>query len=987
MQQTDSVTENEKLKNEVTSFQQNNWDTNQFTVTAALGLVKNLRELGDRRLAQEVLTHALTSYPQNVEFFNEQGYLDLDAKKYDKAVKSFEKTIKKAPAAANQLRIDALIGAGAAQRNLRHFEKAAELFPQAVAASADPPAVALVIEQGWLAFYKKCYEDAFARFQQAADRLSEDKKHEARIGLLASRRQLDLLSAPCNDDGSKQLVSGWRNAGVDPNEIISIFVDCSKSVLEHLNLYPAALRNAEHLLQIDKNNPDGIYCKIGALKWLRRYPEAEKTYREAPHEMQTNIDIWNERANSLYEQKRYHEAYLHYSGKVLDRPNLTAAEKELKERLKSNLEAREWAIVSLRKMRRFDDARREVEAALADFDQGLNFITELGALHYAQKDYDNAIKLFDRGLELDDYDTFALQWRTASLRKKGKLVEAKRAMDEALRKVPYSTRLWDERGWLAFDEKDYEAAIKAFEKASELDPYLINKQLAKVEALLLLHRSDDALEVLKKLEQQFPNDAEVSEQLCWLYIRLGQNELAREQQIRLRQMYPNSALAFNAQGGYELAQRNYVAAEQAFRKTIALVDYEPQYHLNLAWALIRQVRAPGEAGRLETPKREEIIEQAKSHCRIALKLDPFNAKAYGCLGVIAFKQDAFLDAKFYFQKSIDVNPNEGSYVELGSLYCQMGCYDKAGETLQKALDLNPTAHAYIELGNVAVFKEDNKEAIRYCREAVSVDPRNPEAHRALVIALMRAEQYEEAELVVRKALRALATARPWRLHLLLAQILVRLGDIANKDRKKKDLDLYEEALSYVNEARQLSAPHADISFHLGIIQYRLEDLSTSQKSFAECLKLNRDRFDAERNSRIVRAAIDQQRRLFMINKSYSYMLAGVCIVMLTILWFSYFRGYKRTIMVSPATTASSTAKEPVPTDEYIIDRPLLNVMTPILLGLLTIAALLPNLSKLKLPGFEAEITEPKSAEPNISTGPRGEIGFGSSLPIIDPEPR
>jgi hypothetical protein len=49
--------------------------------------------------------------------------------------------------------------------------------------------------------------------------------------------------------------------------------------------------------------------------------------------------------------------------------------------------------------------------------------------------------------------------------------------------------------------------------------------------------------------------------------------------------------------------------------------------------------------------------------------------------------------------------------------------------------------------------------------------------------------------------------------------------------------------------------------------------------------------------------------------------------------------------------------------------------------------LLPNLSKLKLPGFEAEIVEPKTAPPDISTGQRGDIGFGSSLPIIDPEPR
>ena len=66
---------------------------------------------------------------------------------------------------------------------------------------------------------------------------------------------------------------------------------------------------------------------------------------------------------------------------------------------------------------------------------------------------------------------------------------------------------------------------------------------------------------------------------------------------------------------------------------------------------------------------------------------------------------------------------------------------------------------------------------------------------------------------------------------------------------------------------------------------------------------------------------------------------------------------------------------------------LFNVMTPILLGLMAIGALLPNLTKLKLPGFEAEVSEPKPTEPNISTGPRGDIGFGTSVPIINPDPR
>jgi tetratricopeptide (TPR) repeat protein len=931
----------------------------------------------------------------NPEFFNKQGSLLSASKKYDQAVGWFEKTINKKPLADKQLRVAAFEGAAKAQRELRHFDEAREMLRQAIeTAGVVVASGTLLVQQGWLCFYQKSYGEASAQFQKAENELPENDRHEARVGLLASCHQLDVLSAPDGaQDAAQRLVKKWREEKVADDKIVSIFIDCNSLVLEPLNLYPAALRNADQLLEISENNPQGVYFKLSALKWLRRYGDVEKTYSDAPHELQTDIQIWREHANSYYEQKRFLDSYRHYSGKVLDGRDLTGQERALREALKTDLEAREWTIVSLRNMRSYDDALIEVNSALGTVDKKSNFLDELAAIHYARRNYDQAVKIFKQALELDDYDTFALQWRTASLRKSGKLPEAKEALKQALDKVPSGTRLWEESGWLAFDQGNFEQAITAFETAAELDPYLINRQFAKVEALIRLNRLDDALEVFKKLDQQFPDDAQVAEQRCWFHIRFGQLEAAREQQIKIKQAHPNSVLGLNAWGGYELAQRDYVAAEKAFREAIDKVDYEPQYYVNLAIALVGQVKSPAELGRQDSPRMGQLLDEAKRRCRKALELDPYNAKAYGCLGVIAFREEEFLEAEVYFRKSIDFNPVEGSHVELASLYCQMGRYEEAKTRLNEALKQTPKdSRVYTEFANVAVLTGDNKEAIRYCREAVFTEPKNPETHRALAIALMASEQYDEAELVVRRALSTLALAKPWRLYLLLAQILVRLGDVTNKDRKKKDLDLYEEALKYVNEARQAAgSPNADICFHAGIVQYRLDDYPVSQKNFSECVKLNRNRFDAERYSRIVQTAIDQQKRVFTLNQWFGFSLAIFCAGMLLMLWILYFSGHQRTIPVEPPTNANSAASAAAPTPaikaEFTVDRPLLNVMTPILLGLLTVGILLPNLTKLKLPGFEAEISEPKSPDPAISSGPRGDIKFGSSLPIVDHEPR
>lgn len=984
MNPIDPVTENANVEQEVETLKQNGWPADRFTATEALRLTKALRERGNRGLAQEVLDRALTTLPYNSELVNEQGHLYSDFKKYDRAVLSFDEAIAKLPRGETQIRFSALIGAALAFRRLRRFEESAERLEQAIATMGGAASGAVLVQQGWLSFYQKFYQQAFTQFEAASSKLG-DEQYDALVGLIASHQQLDVLNPLESENTTRHMVLKWIEEQVDRADVVAALIDTS-AVLETLNLYPAALNNAELLLEISPDKQKGTYFKISALKWLRRYAQAARTYHDAPHELQTNLEIWKEWANLHYEQKRFGESYRYYSGEALDQPNLSDAEKTLKAALKTDPEAREWTIVSLRKMREFDDAQARISEALATVTNKLEFVCEQGSLHYNTRDYDNAIKVFDRALKIDDHDTFALQWRAASFRKKKSFAEAELAVKEAFEKVPYETGLWEERGWLAFDQGKLEEAVAAFDVAIKLDPYLLNRQFAKVEALLRLNRSDDALEVYKKLDQQFPNDAEIAEQLCWFYTRSGELELAKEQQIKIRQAHPHSVLGLNTLGGVELAQRNYAAAEQAFHEAIKMVDYEPQYYVNLALALVRQVRPPGELSRLEISKRAQLIDEAKKQCRVALKLDPFNAKAYGCLGVIAFRQDAFLDAEVYFLKSIELNPTEGSYIELASLYCQMGRYDEANAKLHEALKLNPKdARTYIELGNVAVWKEDNKEAVRHCREAVFVEPKNPETHRALAVALMRSEKYEEAETVVRRALVMLSPNRPWRLYLLLAQILIRVGDVTNKDRKKKELDLYEEALRYVNEAKQASPPNADISFHAGIVQHRLEDYSASHKSFAECLKLNRNRFDAERCGRIVQEAVRQHKRAFTISQGFGAVLAIVCFLMLSWLWVSYFRGHQRTIMVQPPANSTSTA--PVPQVEYTVDRALLNVMTPILLGLLTIAALLPNLTKLKLPGFEAEVSEPKPTEPNISTGPRGDIGFGTSLPIIDPEPR
>ncbi|MDX6528514.1 MAG: hypothetical protein QOH41_804 [Blastocatellia bacterium] len=991
----------------------------EFTASIILELATVLRKLGkglndnykDGNLVfkqtQEVLNKGLAMYPDDIELVNEQRKLYYDAAQYDTALASWRSVIDNDPPPTAAEMVVALENAGACLRELRKFSEADDMFNRADAISGRP-SIRLLIERGWLRFYQEQYDLAFKDFadaeSQAGPDATRENKHDAMVGQIASRQAEDALNPDGDQDRARQLVEGWK-AGPFKEELASILF-ASDSIHTNLNLYRAAFLNYDLLLEAAPDNPNAWCKKIGGLNWLRRFKEAEELYRTAHEKFPDDIELWKQMGDVHYQQKRFRESYSYYSGKALEELAKNDSKAQaLIDNLKKDDEAAEWTIVTLRKLHDLRGARKKVDEALATRGNKINFLSERAVIDFAERKYDSAIKFFNRALEIDEHNDFALQWRAASYRKTPKMVkptpeseetpdftEAREKLEEALEILPAAAGLWEERAWLAFDQGDLKSAGEYFDESIRLDPYMIQRQFSRIEVFARLNLSEEALSVFRKLEDQFPDDAEVAEQLSWFYLRLGRLEQAKENFESIEAHHPGHVLGINAKGGYELERRNYLVAEECFRRAIDKVDYEPQYYLNLAWALLGQLKEPGELRSSEISNRDNLLDKATESCRTALELDPYNAKAYGCLGVIAYKRNAFRDAEAYFRKSIEVSPQEGSYVELATLYCEMGRYDDATKTLAEADKLNkPDARVHIEWGNLYVLQENNKEAIRSCRAAVSAEPNNADAHRALAIALMRSEQYDEAEASIRKALRMVAPNRQWRLHLLLSQVLVRLGDIANKDRKKKDPELYDEALKYVNAAKGCtSLPNADIFFHAGIVQYKLEDYRSSQRNFADCLNANRDRFEAERYGSMVQALIDQEKRLFRVSKRYGYVLSGICILMLLGLWISYYRGSTRTILVAPPAAANGgleATRKREPQDEFTVDKNLLTVLTPILLGLLVVAALLPNLSKLKLPGVEAETNEPKPEESNISRGPQGEIGFGSSLPVISPEPR
>jgi hypothetical protein len=258
-----------------------------------------------------------------------------------------------------------------------------------------------------------------------------------------------------------------------------------------------------------------------------------------------------------------------------------------------------------------------------------------------------------------------------------------------------------------------------------------------------------------------------------------------------------------------------------------------------------------------------------------------------------------------------------------------------------------------KLGYVSVFmKSTTKEAIQEFRQAMAIDPNEDDPPRALAIALMQVNELNEAETVLRDALRRLDESKRWRLHLTCSQLLTKRGDETEYSQ------YYNEAFKEAKKAIKLKANHADPYFEAGFIRAKLKDYKGARKYFRSCLTQDEHHDEAESNLIYVQSLIREEKE-----RSRSSFWAGFCVGALAVsqlilLWYFFKLGK--------------------------VTETILTVLLPILLGLVVVAFLIPVLYKLKLPGLEAELRERK--EP-VSSGLKGEIVFSGSPPTISSGPR
>jgi tetratricopeptide (TPR) repeat protein len=849
--------------------------------------------------AERAVEKAMRQLPKSNRLLEERGRLHYDRERYEEAAVDFGQVLDANPDNESALTFQAIC-----MRLLGRFEDAEEVLDRL------PDSIFVLSERGLLHYEMERYDEAVRTFETV---LARDENNQT-----ALRWRITSLRLAQRFEEAEAAIEAALNRLPDVivlNERGALGYDQKR--------YDDAVESFEQVLDMDRDNEYALRLRAESLRFNQRFAEAENAIEEALERLPRSTDLLNERGFLHYDQRQYAEA-AEVFGRVLDKDV-------------NNTHALRWRAASLRLQNRPEEAEEAIRTALGVMPDDSFCLNERGFLYYDNRRYDDAVETFERVLDTDEDNETALRWKAAALRSQRRFEEAEDVIEGARERLPESVDLLNEHGLLHLDREQFREAEACFAEAVERDSSLLQSRLNLAEALRRMNHDHEAFGIFQEGDRLFPDNPEVREQLGWFHI--GRNDLtsaAREFQWLLDNNEEDIAGMIGL-GATFFFKGSYEDAEQRFRQVLDHLPNDPVCHTNLAWALVK-------------PEEHPSLDEAEGLCREALRLDEKNSQAFGCLGMISFKRGDFREAEDHWLASIATNQRDGNHADLGALYVKMGRYEEAKERLEKAIDVNRNdTHARIELGKLYLDNEETKEAMREFRQAEALDPNVEDPPLALGDALMRSDKLDEAEWVLRRAIRRLDENRRWRLHLKLSQLLTTLGD-GDDDGQL----FYEDALEEVQKAVRLKRDQPDPYFHAGIVRFKLGSYDKALKNFRACLDRDEDHFEADRNLRRVEAQLKQLSGEVQRVSFWGSLGVGLSsVILLIVLWLTYFMGIKTT-------------------------ETMLMTMTPILLGLVVVAILLPGgIAWLKLPGLDVGMVQ---SQQTISPGPPGQVGFGGSLP-------
>lgn len=348
----------------------------------------------------------------------------------------------------------------------------------------------------------------------------------------------------------------------------------------------------------------------------------------------------------------------------------------------------------------------------------------LGAIHIAAGRSPEAVKSFQRAINLDGTNPQFYSNLGETERQRGKLREAAIALSRAIELDPRSFQALNNLGIVHFDRKDYEEAVTLYGRAIAANPDYPEAHNNLGNVLRMLGKDEEALEEYQKA-------------------------------LMIRENYPE---AYNNLATILREKEQVAEAEHAYRKAI---DLNPQYmdaYNNLAVLLVRADRRdealrvlgsaldinPRNVSTLLQVARVQMekgtYQPAEQACRLAVQLEPGNARTHATLGEVLNDMERFDKALTAYEAALEIDPDLWDVRNLyGNCLKSVGRMDDARSEMHRALEINPKAlGVYANLSDLEKYTPDNPLFLAMQRIIAEADDPVDQRYTALHFALGKA---------------------------------------------------------------------------------------------------------------------------------------------------------------------------------------------------------------------------------------------------------
>ena len=359
-----------------------------------------------------------------------------------------------------------------------------------------------------------------------------------------------------------------------------------------------------------------------------------------------------------------------------------------------------------------DDQRGSIEKSTRDLKKAKIFslynsnITALLARNYAlQGNFQQAIEEYKETFRAHPNNTSAILNTGYCYLQLRNFNEAEKYFKWAIKLMPNFEQAYNDLGIVYYSQQKFDQAIKQYEKAIEINKAYPEPHINLGNLYRSLKRTEQAIQEYESALRIKPNQPETRQWLSGLYMERGQYEKAQEVLKPLLQSSSEpTAENYVMQGNIYQRQGQHAQALAEYEKALRLKPQNPLicYNIGLSHYYLQNYAA------------------AEDYFKKTLAINPTIAEAYNMLGQLTVhkKQDAA--ALELFKKAVAINPKfKDAQFNLGTLYLRLGDYDSAAKAYQDTLAADPNhALAHYNLGAIYMEKGDNEKALLHFQQAL-----------------------------------------------------------------------------------------------------------------------------------------------------------------------------------------------------------------------------------------------------------------------------